>query len=157
MIRVPYINRPRAIRKVVNPRMPTIKSIPPICSHFQAMIRIKIITNTGMLCIKNATRIFQKPCSSSNTSSENIAQKRIIKIRRMRKTHVTYGLPFLVVFFVIPSFFNYDSSLLYVYFAFSISSFSGINLPHLYKLLLELLEREILSCELLTIALPILS
>ena len=84
---------PDSNRNIENPINPSIISAPPICSHFQAMNRKMIIINVGILCINNPTVISHKLRPSSNTSMENIAKIKIMRISSTRKDQLTYGLP----------------------------------------------------------------
>ena len=56
--------------------------IPPMSSHFQAMIRTRIMMNAGMLCMNRQISVSFPPISKQ--SIENIIIKRIARMARMR-------------------------------------------------------------------------
>lgn len=62
-----------------NPIMVSI--IPPIFSHFQAMISVASSINDGIRCIKKAAAFCRKVRSEENESSANRLIKRIAKIQ----------------------------------------------------------------------------
>lgn len=61
-----------------------IKAIPPTISRFQEIINMAVRTNDGMLCIKNAATVPQKPSPVSKTSNENNDKKSMNIIERIR-------------------------------------------------------------------------
>jgi hypothetical protein len=57
--------------------------MPPVISHFQAIIKNIIIIKTGILCIRNSTILMVKGSLLLNVSSENNSMKRIDRIVRI--------------------------------------------------------------------------
>jgi hypothetical protein len=68
----------------LKPRPIKINMMPPINSHFQAIIRNKVKINDGIRCMKNAPSFCQMliPCSKASAANRLIKRIAIIQIIR---------------------------------------------------------------------------
>lgn len=71
----------RTNTKMPNANPMIVKSIPPVFSHFQAMISVASRTNVGIRCIKKARAFCMKVRSEENESNANRLMKRMAQIQ----------------------------------------------------------------------------
>ena len=69
---------PECMKKIILPAMADrMKTIPPIVSHFQEIIRIVVRIRAGILCIRKPISFLPSGSFPPNTSNENIVINRI--------------------------------------------------------------------------------